>query len=198
MQTRILLSKLMRRDAFDLLDNLSGRSYRVGLHKQMNMVGFDGKFDYLPSLFFALFFNQPFALFAYKPTQNRLATFGSPYQMIENKMYSMLVSDVFHTVDRIAQNDGDNNILFLSVCAYRALTGGLKPVKKPRLTSRIEMRRLAAGLTSVTEYADVQAGLPLHHRDPFDRMLIAQAMVEQIPIVSGDTAFDAYPVQRLW
>jgi PIN domain nuclease of toxin-antitoxin system len=60
------------------------------------------------------------------------------------------------------------------------------------------MRRLAAGLTSVTEYADVQAGLPLHHRDPFDRMLIAQAMVEQIPIVSGDTAFDAYPVQRLW
>jgi PIN domain nuclease of toxin-antitoxin system len=40
--------------------------------------------------------------------------------------------------------------------------------------------------------------LPLHHRDPFDRMLIAQAMVDEIPIVSGDTAFDAYPVTRLW
>jgi PIN domain nuclease of toxin-antitoxin system len=42
------------------------------------------------------------------------------------------------------------------------------------------------------------AKLPFHHRDPFDRLLIAQAMVEQIPIVSADTAFDAYGVRRLW
>ena len=40
--------------------------------------------------------------------------------------------------------------------------------------------------------------MPLYHRDPFDRLLIAQATVEQIPIVSNDTAFDAYPVTRLW
>jgi PIN domain nuclease of toxin-antitoxin system len=53
-------------------------------------------------------------------------------------------------------------------------------------------------LPITVEYADVQAVLPRHHRDPFDRLLIAQAMVEQIPIVSGDPAFDAYSVQRLW
>jgi PIN domain nuclease of toxin-antitoxin system len=40
--------------------------------------------------------------------------------------------------------------------------------------------------------------LPFHHRDPFDRLLVAQAMVEQIPIVSGDSALDAYSVTRLW
>jgi len=40
--------------------------------------------------------------------------------------------------------------------------------------------------------------LPYHHRDPFDRLLIAQAMVEAIPILSVDAAFDAYPVARLW
>jgi PIN domain nuclease of toxin-antitoxin system len=40
--------------------------------------------------------------------------------------------------------------------------------------------------------------MPFHHRDPFDRLLIAQATVEQIPLVSNDTAFDAYPVTRLW
>jgi len=40
--------------------------------------------------------------------------------------------------------------------------------------------------------------LPFHHRDPFDRLIIAQAMAEQIPVVSADTAFDAYPVKRLW
>ena len=40
--------------------------------------------------------------------------------------------------------------------------------------------------------------LPFHHRDPFDRLLVAQAMVEQMPIVSADPAFDAYPIERLW
>lgn len=36
------------------------------------------------------------------------------------------------------------------------------------------------------------------HRDPFDRLLIAQATVEQMVIVSRDGKFDAYGVQRLW
>jgi PIN domain nuclease of toxin-antitoxin system len=40
--------------------------------------------------------------------------------------------------------------------------------------------------------------LPFHHRDPFDHLLIAQAMVEQRPIVSGDPAFDAHSIARLW
>jgi len=44
----------------------------------------------------------------------------------------------------------------------------------------------------------VVARLPFHHRDPFDRLLIAQAMVEQIPIVSGDPTFDLYHIRRLW
>ena len=40
--------------------------------------------------------------------------------------------------------------------------------------------------------------LPLHHRDPFDRLLIAQASIEAIPIVGMDAAFDSYGVRRLW
>lgn len=47
-------------------------------------------------------------------------------------------------------------------------------------------------------YADAQAKLPKHHGDPFDRMLIAQAQVEGMPIVSIDHQFDAYGVPRLW
>lgn len=38
----------------------------------------------------------------------------------------------------------------------------------------------------------------LHHRDPFDRRLIAQAMAENLAIVSADKAFDDYKVQRIW
>jgi len=40
--------------------------------------------------------------------------------------------------------------------------------------------------------------LPFHHRDPFDRLIIAQAMVEEATIISIDTEFDAYPITRLW
>jgi PIN domain nuclease of toxin-antitoxin system len=42
------------------------------------------------------------------------------------------------------------------------------------------------------------ANMPMHHKDPFDRLLIAQAMTESIPIVSGDAIFDAYGVVRIW
>lgn len=44
----------------------------------------------------------------------------------------------------------------------------------------------------------VVATLPFHHRDPFDRLLVAQGIVEQVPIVSMDTAFDIYSIKRLW
>ena len=45
----------------------------------------------------------------------------------------------------------------------------------------------------------VRAGLlPGPHRDPFDRMLIAQSQAEGLPIVSSDAAFDGYGVRRLW
>jgi len=47
-------------------------------------------------------------------------------------------------------------------------------------------------------HAAVVSTLPFHHRDPFDRLLVAQAIVEGMPIVSVDTAFDVYGVKRLW
>ena len=40
--------------------------------------------------------------------------------------------------------------------------------------------------------------LPLHHRDPFDRLLIAQAISEEVPIISVDKKFDLYEVDRQW
>ena len=40
--------------------------------------------------------------------------------------------------------------------------------------------------------------LPSHHKDPFDRLIAATALVEGLPLVSADPAFDAYGVTRLW
>ena len=42
------------------------------------------------------------------------------------------------------------------------------------------------------------AVLPLHHRDPFDRMLIAQAQIEDMTLVSADSMFNQYEVSLLW
>ncbi len=40
--------------------------------------------------------------------------------------------------------------------------------------------------------------LPFHHRDPFDRLIIAQGIEDNIPIISSDQIFDLYQVKRLW
>jgi PIN domain nuclease of toxin-antitoxin system len=42
------------------------------------------------------------------------------------------------------------------------------------------------------------ASLPLHHRDPFDRMLVAQAQTEDVPILSSDPRLRAYDVEVVW
>ena len=47
-------------------------------------------------------------------------------------------------------------------------------------------------------HLDVLTTLPFHHKDPFDRMIIAQSQAENIPILSRDSAFDDYVIQRLW
>jgi PIN domain nuclease of toxin-antitoxin system len=53
-------------------------------------------------------------------------------------------------------------------------------------------------LPIVPTHTAVLTTLPFHHRDPFDRLIIAQAMVEQISVISGDAAFAAYPVTCIW
>lgn len=40
--------------------------------------------------------------------------------------------------------------------------------------------------------------LPFHHKDPFDRLIIAQALVEDLPVASSDAAFDSYGIFRIW
>jgi PIN domain nuclease of toxin-antitoxin system len=53
-------------------------------------------------------------------------------------------------------------------------------------------------LSVTLEHALTLSQLPVHHADPFDRLLIAQATHEQIPIVTGDKEFRRYDVQVVW
>jgi PIN domain nuclease of toxin-antitoxin system len=49
-----------------------------------------------------------------------------------------------------------------------------------------------------TRHTSLLTTMPMHHKDPFDRLIISQALAEQIPVVGVDTAFDPYGVTRLW
>ena len=56
----------------------------------------------------------------------------------------------------------------------------------------------AQPLPIAVEHAAAVETLPRHHRDPFDRLLIAQAIVERAALVSHDAAFSAYDVRVVW
>jgi len=66
--------------------------------------------------------------------------------MIENKVNSVFIAYVLHSVDSIARTNTSFNNYFLSVCACCAPSGGLKSIEKSHLTARSKERRLAAGL----------------------------------------------------
>lgn len=48
------------------------------------------------------------------------------------------------------------------------------------------------------EHLDALAQLPFHHKDPFDRLLIAQSFAEFMPIITRDSAFRDYPMTLIW
>jgi PIN domain nuclease of toxin-antitoxin system len=48
------------------------------------------------------------------------------------------------------------------------------------------------------DHAAAVSTLPFHHRDPFDRLLVAQALYETLPIVSADPIFKKYKLKRVW
>ena len=65
------------------------------------------------------------------------------------------------------------------------------------VTSAIESQQFTPLAVSV-RHGQAAGALPGSHRDPFDRMLVAQAMLEYLTLVSNERAFDFYGVQRLW
>lgn len=62
------------------------------------------------------------------------------------------------------------------------------------LLEQFSIQTLPISFVNTEEYLKLE----LYHRDPFDRMLIAQAITNSLAIVSADRVFDAYPIQRVW
>jgi PIN domain nuclease of toxin-antitoxin system len=99
--------------------------------------------------------------------------------------------------------DGSKRV-FVSVASIRELAIKIRIGKlvlaKPLdqfLTEHVDGNQIE--VLPIERHHAIRAGeLPLHHRDPFDRLLLAQSELESLTLVSADPAFDAYGVARLW
>jgi PIN domain nuclease of toxin-antitoxin system len=98
--------------------------------------------------------------------------------------------------------DSENQILVSAAIAWelaiKAVIGKLDALSLtldlPRLLAEDGFSELPIGITQAT-----RAGLlPLHHRDPFDRLLVAQAQDLNVPVLSSDHLLDSYDVKRIW
>ena len=97
----------------------------------------------------------------------------------------------------------DNSLLLSAGTIWEiAIKVGLKKLAISRPFREWMTQAIAdLGLTVLpitVEAADAQIALPNHHRDPFDRLLVAQVQTEPVVLVSADSVFDQYGVQRLW
>lgn len=91
----------------------------------------------------------------------------------------------------------EDNGLFLSPASYWEVAIKVSIGKYP-LTVPFETFFTTALATNGIQILPVLSALPMHHKDPFDRMIAAQALVESIPVVSIDAALDPYGITRLW
>ena len=103
-----------------------------------------------------------------------------------------------------ARIEAPASVLFLSVASIweMAIKSSLGRLEFPAGLPEFLEEQLASTRTRVlairAEHAVRVANLPWHHRDPFDRLLVAQAQFETLPILSRDAAFDAYSIERIW
>jgi PIN domain nuclease of toxin-antitoxin system len=97
-------------------------------------------------------------------------------------------------------SDGDNDLVFSAASGWEiAIKARLGRLHVPGDLNTYLVRQLTENYTSVLpvhlSHALRVHALPDHHRDPFDRLLVAQAIVEEIPLLSADPRIARYPVE---
>jgi PIN domain nuclease of toxin-antitoxin system len=95
--------------------------------------------------------------------------------------------------------DGANRVLLSAVVVWEvAVKRSLGKLTAPDEYLSLMLRGGAQELAVTIEHAAAVEGLPWHHRDPFDRMLVAQASVEGAAIVSREEALRPYGIPLVW
>ena len=104
---------------------------------------------------------------------------------------------------RAALADQDNECLLSLVSVWElAIKAGLGKLRLALPVQRYVVEHVAANSFRLLDIQIAHVGrvesLPPHHGDPFDRLLIAQALEEKIPVVTAEPVFRDYGVKRIW
>ena len=118
-------------------------------------------------------------------------------------LWAFTASSSLSTRARRLLEDGSNEILVSAVSAWEIATKvrlGKLPTGEELISDfSFYLKQLGVEALPISMAHALRAGrLPGEHRDPFDRMLIAQSQTEDIPILSNDRIFDEYHIQRIW
>ena len=106
-----------------------------------------------------------------------------------------------HQTLNLAVDRGNRMVLSLATPWEMAIKEGTGKLEVSDILSSFQSTVTQAGYTVIetTVGQAIRSGrLPLHHKDPFDRLLAAQALELRIPIISRDAIFDRYGVTRIW
>jgi PIN domain nuclease of toxin-antitoxin system len=110
--------------------------------------------------------------------------------------------DLTRTARRAIAEAKNECLLSVASCWEMAIKVGLGKLKLTGKIERFIPEQMAANgireLPIEVRHATRVSRLPFHHRDPFDRLLAAQALDEEIAIVSADPIFRRYGVKRIW
>lgn len=102
----------------------------------------------------------------------------------------------------LIEDPANRKLVSVGTCWEIAIKVGLKKLDFGESASTFLPRELAANgfdlLGIELAHATFVETLPQHHKDPFDRLLVAQTTIEKPPLVSADAIFDQYGVTRLW
>ena len=106
------------------------------------------------------------------------------------------------TAKALLEDPANQKFISVATCWEIAIKVGLKKLNLGEPATTFLPRELAANkfdlLAIELAHATFVESLPPHHKDPFDRLLVAQAMIEKLSLVSADAAFDRYGATRLW
>lgn len=106
------------------------------------------------------------------------------------------------TAKALIQDPANQKLVSVASCWEIAIKVGLKKLDLGEPAMTFLPRELATNgfdlLGIELVHATSVESLPPHHKDPFDRLLVAQALIEKLPVVSVDAQLDAYGITRLW
>ena len=103
----------------------------------------------------------------------------------------------------LATVEDKNNDVFVSIVSLWeiAIKSGLGKLElqRPFENLKVDLQRLDIKILPIAfAELDIYRSLPLHHRDPFDRILIAQSIGNSLTIITRDPLFEQYSIQRMW